>query len=129
MIEKKQLSILSLAQKAGRIASGEYAAEQAVKNGGAYLLILTEDASENTKKKFQNSAFYYEVPVLVCLTKDELGDLLGKEQRAVAAVLDEGFARTIQKKLQQNRHFELNRNISDDAGGKNRSSDRNCEQE
>ena len=101
MIQKKQLTILGLAQKAGRIASGEYAAEQAVKKGDAYLLILTEDASENTKKKFRNSALFYDVPVLVCLTKDELGELLGKEQRAVAAVLDEGFSKAIQKKIQQ----------------------------
>ncbi len=92
------LSMLSLAQKAGAIASGEYAAEQAIKRGKAYLLILAEDASENTRRKFQNSASFYEIPVLMQSTKDVLGHMLGKGERSVAAVLDPGFSDSILKK-------------------------------
>ena len=54
MDEKKVYSFLGLAMKAGKIASGEFQVEHAVKSGNAALVIVTEDASENTRKKFSN---------------------------------------------------------------------------
>ena len=47
----KVISLLGLAERAGKIASGEFAAEKAVKTGKARLIIVAEDASDNTKKK------------------------------------------------------------------------------
>ena len=44
--------MLGLAMKAGKVSSGEFATEQAVKSGSAYLVILAETASANTQKKF-----------------------------------------------------------------------------
>ena len=46
--------MLSIAKKAGKVASGEFMTENAVKSGGAALVIVAEDASDNTKKKFKN---------------------------------------------------------------------------
>ena len=43
--------MLGLAMKAGKVSSGEFATEQAVKSGSAYLVILAETASANTQKK------------------------------------------------------------------------------
>ena len=51
---KKILNLLGLATKAGKIASGEFAAEKAVKSGKAHLVIVSEEASDNTRKMFQN---------------------------------------------------------------------------
>gem|GEM_PF-4130623 len=50
----KALSMLGLAARAGRIVSGEFTVEKEVKSGRAYLVLIAEDASENTRKKFQN---------------------------------------------------------------------------
>ena len=50
---KKILNLLGLATKAGKIASGEFAAEKAVKSGKAHLVIVSEEASDNTRKMFQ----------------------------------------------------------------------------
>ena len=49
------LSTLSLAQKAGQVKSGEFAVEKAVKEYRASLVIVAQDASENTKKKMKNN--------------------------------------------------------------------------
>ena len=46
--QSKGLSMLGLAMKAGKVSSGEFATEQAVKSGSAYLVILAETASANT---------------------------------------------------------------------------------
>ena len=93
----KFLSLLGLCKRAGKLAAGEVAAEQAVRGKNAYLLILSEDASKNTKKKFRNSAAYYELPLVEIGTKEELGRAIGTDMRSIIAVTEEGFA----KKLKQ----------------------------
>ena len=93
------LGTLGLAMRAGRLVSGEFMTENAVKSKGAYLVILAQDVSENTRKKFRNMRKYYEVPIREYSTKDKLGHSLGKEFRASLAVTDKGFAQAILKKM------------------------------
>ena len=76
----KVLSLIGLAMKAGRCASGEMMTESETKSGRAHLVIIASDASENTDK-------------------DTLGHAMGKEFRASLAILDEGFADGILKEL------------------------------
>ena len=89
----------SLATKAGKTASGEFATEQSVKSFRAELVIVATDASDNTKKKFQNMCEFYEVPIYFYGDKDTLGHAMGKEFRASLAVNDLGFAKGIMKHL------------------------------
>ena len=95
----KVLSLISLATKAGRCASGEFMTEGQTKSGRASLVVVAEDASDNTKKKFQNMCEFYEVPIYFYKDKDTLGHAMGKEMRASLAVLDEGFAKGILKHI------------------------------
>ena len=95
----KALSLISLATKAGKTASGEFCTEKEIKTGMAVLVIVAEDASENTKKKFQNMCEFYEVPIYFYGDKDTLGHAMGKEFRASLAVIDHGFANGIKKHL------------------------------
>ena len=95
----KVLSMLGLAAKAGKVASGEFSTEKEVKSGNACLVIVAEDASDNTKKKFQNMCDFYQVPIYFYKDKDTLGHAMGKEFRASLAILDEGFADGIQREL------------------------------
>lgn len=101
MAQHKALGMVGLATKAGKTVSGEFSVEQAVKAGHAALVIVSEDASENTKKKFRNMCTYYEVPLYFFGEKEALGHALGKEFRASLAVLDDGFAKAIEKNLIQ----------------------------
>ena len=78
---RKFLSLLGLCKRAGKLAAGEVAAEQAVRGKQAYFLILSEDASKNTKKKFRNSAAYYELPLAEIGTKEELGRAIGTDSQ------------------------------------------------
>ncbi len=99
MQRDKILSMLGLATKAGRIASGEFSTEKAVKSGSAFLVVVSEEASENTKKKFCNMCSFYQVPMYLYASKEALGNAIGKEFRASLAVLDEGFAKSLEEKL------------------------------
>lgn len=97
----KGLGILSLCQKAGFVASGEFATMEAIKSGKAHLVIVAVDASENTKKKFLDKANYRGIPVLIVSTKEEIGTIIGKELRSSIAVTDKGFAESIKKKMEE----------------------------
>ena len=99
--DKKILSLFGLAARAGKMASGEFQTETAVKSQAAYLVIVAEDASENTKKLFRDKCSFYHVPMYIIGSKEELGHAIGKEFRASLAVLDEGFARAVMEKMDQ----------------------------
>ena len=98
---KKMYAMLGMAMKAGKIASGEFSVEKSVKSGQAYLVIVSEDASNNTKKLFSNMCSFYEVPRYFFGTKEELGRAIGKGLRSSLAVTDENFAKAIEKGLKQ----------------------------
>lgn len=104
MRQSKALSLISLATKAGRTASGEFSTEKEVKSGRAFLVIVADDASDNTKKKFKNMCDYYHVPICFYKDKDTLGHAMGKQFRASLAILDEGFAKGIRKHMDTEDH-------------------------
>lgn len=93
-------SMLGLAMKAGKIASGEFMTEKAVKTSLACMVIVAEDASANTKKQFKDMCTFYKVPFVVYGTKEGLGAALGKELRASLAVNDEGFAKALAQRIE-----------------------------
>ena len=95
----KGLSLLGLAFRSGNLVSGEFAAREAVRKKTAALIIVANDASDNTKKKFRNMCEFYEVPIYFYKDKDTLGHAMGKEMRASLAVLDEGLAKGILKHI------------------------------
>ena len=59
----KVLSLLGLATKAGKVASGEFSTEKSVKTGKGFLVLVADDASQNTRKKFQNMCDFDFYPV------------------------------------------------------------------
>ncbi|SFP92119.1 Ribosomal protein L7Ae [Lachnospiraceae bacterium XBB1006] len=100
-MQNKITSMLGLATKAGKLVSGEFMVENAVKDHSAKLVILATDCSDNTKKKFRNQTTYRHVPYYEYSDKEELGRCIGKEFRACVAVTDEGFATSIRGLLEQ----------------------------
>ncbi len=93
----RMLGTLGLAMKAGRLVSGEFMTERAIRDGDARLVLIADDASDNTKKKFRDSCRYYHVPIIITADKQILGGAIGKRERASMAVTDAGFAGTIRK--------------------------------
>lgn len=103
MINKRKVfGLLGLAAKAGKVQSGEFSTEKSIKSGRACLVLVSEEASENTKKMFRNMCTYYKVPYYEFGSKEELGHAAGKEMRASLAVQDIGFSGAIEKQLCMN---------------------------
>ena len=96
---KRILNLIGLATRAGKTVSGEFSTEKAVKSGSACLVIVSEEASENTRKLFTDKCTYYKVPICYFGGKGELGHAMGKEMRASLAVTDESLAKAIVKQM------------------------------
>jgi ribosomal protein L7Ae-like RNA K-turn-binding protein len=96
---KKILNLLGLAQKSRNLSSGSFMTERTVKSGKAKLVIVSDDAAENTKKLFRNKCEFYQVPFYIYGNSEELGHAMGKEARVSLAVTDAGFAGALRKLL------------------------------
>ena len=93
--------MLGISPQSRSVASGEFSTEKAVKEGKAYLVLVAEDASANTKKMFRNMTDFYGVPMYEYGDKETLGHFIGKEFRASLAVTNEGLAHSIEDKIKQ----------------------------
>ncbi len=83
----RALGLLGLTARAGKIQSGEQAAELALKKGQARLIILDGAASKGTCKAFRDACTYYSIPIRIT-DADALGDAIGKPGRRIAVVTD-----------------------------------------
>lgn len=101
MKQNKVYGLLGLAARGRNLASGEFATEKAIKDGKAMLVIVAEDASDNTKKRFGDKCSFYEVPIHTYGTKEELGRAIGTAERSSIALLDKGLAHTITGYLEE----------------------------
>ncbi|MCM1179595.1 MAG: ribosomal L7Ae/L30e/S12e/Gadd45 family protein [Clostridium sp.] len=107
MKQNKALSMLSIATKAGKTVTGEFSTEKAVKEGRAYLVVVASDASDNTKKKFNNMCDYYHVTIKLFSDKVSIGNACGKEFRASLAVIDKGLAEAVIKQIDSLDNLEV----------------------
>lgn len=107
MENKKIYSMISLCAKAGRLVSGGFSVEKAVKERKAYVVLVACDASDNTKKLFNQKCNYYKIPYFEIGDKDTLGRMIGKEMRTSIAILDEGFGNQIIKYMGLNENMEV----------------------
>lgn len=108
--------MLGLASKAGRLVSGEDVVRNAIRQKKVKLMIVSEDASDNTKKRFLNAAEFYKVPVVVWGQKEELGSSIGKSDRSVIGICDEGFEKSIRKLMPDTAAVPIE-NIGENSGG------------
>jgi ribosomal protein L7Ae-like RNA K-turn-binding protein len=89
------LNMLGLAMRAGGVVTGDEACMARVRSGKALLTLVAQDAGPNTKKKYRDKCRSYNVPLIEVGSKAELGRALGKIERAVAVIVNKGFAERI----------------------------------
>ena len=96
--KERALNLLGLAQRAGKLISGESLVLQSIRSKKAKMVCIASDASDNATKQFLNKCEYYDVPLTTALTREELSHALGKD-RTVCALMDDGFMHSLQKLL------------------------------
>ena len=99
MNQNRALSMLSIAAKAGKVVSGGFLTEKAIQEGDAFFVIIAENASNNTQKKFMDKCNYYHIPCKIVFDSQVLGKQIGKQERTVLAITDQGLAKQVADKL------------------------------
>ena len=92
-------AMISLAMKAGKLVSGEDTCIKAVEKGKVKLVIIAQDSTFNTRKRFSNMCKHRNIPYIEWGTKECLGESIGKQYRAVICIIDKSFAQVIMEKL------------------------------
>jgi len=87
-------SLIGIARRASKIATGDAQVEAMMKKRKGCLLIIAEDA-HGAQKKYDQWASDLKLPVLVTGTKLEIGNAIGLSPRSAVLILDQGFAKAI----------------------------------
>ncbi len=93
-MNKRIYSMLGLCMRAGMLAYGADMCEEKMKYGKVSMLIIANDASDNTKNRFKKLAdkkiVYREFGTI-----DEISHAIGKENKAIVGILDVNFCKKI----------------------------------
>jgi len=92
-MNERFLTMLGLCAKAGKCAFGEAACLSSVRSGKARLLLVSSDASENSKKRFADACSHAGVPLI--LTGEPIDSAAGKPGRKFIAVTEVRFASAV----------------------------------
>lgn len=112
MKNAKILSMVGFAARAGKLITGTDRICDEIRRHGcpddgegrpwssAGIVILTADASENTKKRLVNACAYYRIELYrSSLRSEELASRLGMAAAAACATFDRNFANGIRKAI------------------------------
>lgn len=93
----KAYAMIGLAKKAGKLFSGDDTCSKLISGNKVYLVIIAEDASGNTLKKFSDMCQYKNIQYRIFGIKESIGKYCGKYQRAVVVVTDKSFSERIKE--------------------------------
>lgn len=93
----KRLNNLGLCSRARGLISGEEMVYEAIKAKKVYYVFLASDASENTKKKIIDRGNTYGVYCDLSFSGHELSHAIGKENRMVVGITNQGFVKILKK--------------------------------
>lgn len=90
----KVVGTLGMAMRASMLSTGD-AVLNDVRSKNAKLVVIAEDASDNTKKKIIDKCQFYGVDYVFIESSAVLSHAIGKANRMAVAVREEGFAKKI----------------------------------
>lgn len=98
----KARNYLSLARKAGRIELGEEPVGAAARARIARLVVVARDAGDHTWRRAKSFvAGTDQICIRVPYSKDELGEAIGRQSLAIAAITDPALALAFLQALEQ----------------------------
>lgn len=90
-VREKMRSLLPMAARAGMLVAGASAVDDALRKSRVKMLIFAEDLSEGTKHKLLTGGLPPKKQATL-FTRDELGQMVGRELVGVVGILDKGFS-------------------------------------
>jgi ribosomal protein L7Ae-like RNA K-turn-binding protein len=91
----KFLQFLGISKKAGMLVEGYNTCEELIKKKKLYLMVVSDDVSQNTKEKFTNYCKSANIALLEGYSKEELGKILGRDEINLLGIKDLTMARKL----------------------------------
>ena len=103
----KARNYLALARKAGLAELGEEPVGAAARAGKAHLIVVASDASDHTWRRAKSFAAGTTQQCLrLPYTKDALGETIGRDSLAIAAITDPAMALALAQSLEQPEKYQ-----------------------
>ena len=99
-IREKIKSLLAISMKAGKLAAGYSAVQDAIEKGRAELLLYARDLSQGTREKVAMRGAE-SIRNETLFTRDDFGSILNRELVGVLAILDKGLADALWNETQR----------------------------
>ena len=93
-INGKVRALIFMSAKSGKLAAGYSAVQDALEKGRIEMLIWAQDLSDGTREKLQQAGAA-SLRQATMLSRDDLGEMLGRELVGVIALLDRGLANAV----------------------------------
>ena len=97
LIKNKILGLIGLAARARKISYGTDSVKLQISKNNVKLIIISEEASERTKKNFIDLSEKYKVQKILFGKIEELSKAIGKSNKAVIGIQENGLASEIVK--------------------------------
>ena len=101
MMSDRFFRMLGLSVKSGSVVFGEGAVKDSLKGKTSHMVVLSTDASSNTKKKFQNSCRFYSVSYFEYGDRYTLGSATCKTFAVVLSITNANLADNLIKILSE----------------------------
>lgn len=88
----KFFNFLGLTKRSGNLIEGYSKCDEQRNRINLYLIILSDDASDSTRRKFRNHCSEKEIPLIEDFTKEELGYAIGRAEVKILAIKDKNMA-------------------------------------
>jgi ribosomal protein L7Ae-like RNA K-turn-binding protein len=110
-MRRKINSYLGFAKRSGNLVAGYNACEMAMKRNKIKLLLVTEDVSDNSKKKFRKLAAERSIPLYIFSITEDIPLYISDEGKGIFGITDHNFAKIIE--LEMKKEAEENADGSD----------------
>ncbi|MHB8844138.1 MAG: DUF448 domain-containing protein [Nitrospirota bacterium] len=100
-VTEKVRSLLLMAERAGMLATGASAVDDALQKGRIEMLIFAEDLSEGTKQKLLNGSAQLPDRQATMFSRDEMGRMFGRELIGIVGIIEKGFANAVWSELER----------------------------
>ncbi len=95
----KLFKMLGFANRAGKVTLGMTSTIGNLRKRKVQTLILATDLADNAEFTIKSNARNQNVPIFTCCTKDEFGQLFGRNEIGIIGIIDANFAKSINKIL------------------------------
>lgn len=91
-MKDKFISFLGIAKKAGKCIEGYNKCEESLRNNKCALIIVSKEASQNTREKFERMTNTRNIPIIIGCSGEDLSCILGRDKINIIGIVDTSMA-------------------------------------